>query len=74
MENGETESHICFTAPKVPKAQLEKVPKKWRAHGFFGPAVKNHWNHLLAILGLKIEEIQKFQFLVVFATLWPIDV
>ena len=26
-----------------------------------------------AILGLKISEIQKFQILVVFATLWPID-
>ena len=73
MENGETESHICFTSPKVPSAQLEKVPKKWCAYGFFGSAIKYQWNHLLAIFGLKIEEIQKFQFLVVFATLWPID-
>ena len=72
-ENGETESHICFTSPKVPSAQPEKVPKKWCAYGFFGSAIKYQGNHLLAIFGLKIEEIQKFQFLVVFATLWPID-
>ena len=71
MENGEIESYICFT--KVPKAQLEKVLKKWCAYRFFGLAMKYQWNHLLAIFGLKIEEIQKFHFLVVFVILWPID-
>ena len=39
-ENGETESHISFTSPKVPKAQLEKVPKKLYAYRFFGQAIK----------------------------------
>ena len=38
--NGETDSHICFTLPIEVLAGPEKVLKKRRAKGLFGPAVK----------------------------------
>ena len=74
MENGETESHTCFTSSKEPSTHIEIIQKKkWWAYWFFGSAIKHQWHHLMAVFGLKIGEIQKFQFLVFFATLWSIN-
>ena len=71
QENGKWGNWIShmFYITQGAKCLARETSEKWCAYGFFCSAVEYQWNHLLAIFGLKIEEIQKFQYLVVFATL-----
>ena len=72
-ENGETDSHICFTLHIEVSAGPEKVLKKRGANGFLGPTVKTDKITARPFWGGKKGEIQKFFFLQFTIDLGPID-